>query len=82
MLATMNRNVSQRRLACRCRCFFDGLTWEVRNPFPVELVGDANFDFIQHVQNVEFCQSNAATVRLLLYWAAQTRVRVCVDVSN
>lgn len=29
------------------------------NPFSIEFVGNSNFNFIQHIQNVEFCQSNA-----------------------
>lgn len=29
------------------------------NSFPIELVSNSNFNFIQHVQNVKFCQSNA-----------------------
>lgn len=30
------------------------------NSLPIKFVGNANFDFIQHVQNVKFCQGNAA----------------------
>lgn len=29
------------------------------NSFPIEFVGDSNFNFIQDIQNVKFCQSNA-----------------------
>lgn len=29
------------------------------NSFPIEFVGNPNFNFIQHIQNVKFCQSNA-----------------------
>lgn len=29
------------------------------NSFSIEFVGYSNFDFIQHIQNVKFCQSNA-----------------------
>lgn len=29
------------------------------NPFPIEFVGNSNFNFIQHIKNVKFCQSNA-----------------------
>lgn len=35
------------------------ITWEMRNFLPIEFVGNSNFNFIQHVQNVKFCQSNA-----------------------
>lgn len=31
----------------------------MRNSFSIEFVGDSHFNFIQHVQNVKFCQSNA-----------------------
>lgn len=30
------------------------------NSFPIEFVGNPDFNFIQHIQNVKFCQSNAA----------------------
>lgn len=29
------------------------------NSFPIEFVCNPNFNFIQHIQNVKFCQSNA-----------------------
>lgn len=35
------------------------ITWEMGNPFPIEFVGYANFNFIQYIQDVKFCQSNA-----------------------
>lgn len=38
---------------------FFQITWEMGNPFPIEFVGNANFNFIQYIQNVKFCQSNA-----------------------
>lgn len=30
------------------------------NSFSIEFIGNSNFNFIQHIQNVKFCQSNAA----------------------
>lgn len=35
----------------------------MRNSLPVEFVGNSNFNFIQHIQNVKFCQSNAVGTR-------------------
>lgn len=35
------------------------VTWEMGNSFSIEFVGNPNLDFIQHIQNVKFCQSNA-----------------------
>ena len=29
------------------------------NSFPIEFVGNSNFNFIQHIQNIKFSQSNA-----------------------
>lgn len=31
----------------------------MRNFLPIEFVGNSNFNLIQHIQNVKFCQSNA-----------------------
>lgn len=31
----------------------------MRNSFPIEFVGNPNFNFIQHIQNIKFSQSNA-----------------------
>lgn len=35
------------------------ITREMGNSFPIEFVCNSNFNFIQHIQNVKFCQSNA-----------------------
>lgn len=47
------------------------ITWEMRNSFSIEFVGDSNFNFIKHIQNVKFCQSNAVgqehVIRHLLF---------------
>lgn len=48
---------------------FSWITWEMGNSFPIEFVGNSDFNFIQHIQNVKFCQSNAAK-QVSCHWTA------------
>ena len=36
-------------------------TWKVGNSFSIDFVCYSNFNLIQHIQNVEFCQGNSVT---------------------
>lgn len=35
------------------------MTWKVGDSLSVQFIGNSNFDFVKHIQNVKFCQSNA-----------------------
>lgn len=35
-------------------------TWEMGNSFAIEFVGDAHFNLIKHIKNIQFSQSNSA----------------------
>lgn len=46
-------------------------TWEMGNSFAIEFVGDAHFNLIKHIKNIQFSQSNSAKKKELFFLFTQ-----------